>query len=41
MFTLVESAAVQAQIAQMGVGVGNTQYNYDYQPVLQKGLSTH
>ncbi len=40
MFTLVESAAVQAQIAQMAVGVGNTQYNYDYQPVLQDGFST-
>ncbi len=40
MFTLVESAAVQAQIAQMAVGVGNTQYNYDYQAVLQKELST-
>jgi ABC-type transport system substrate-binding protein len=40
MFTLVESAAVQAQIAQIGVGVGNTQYSYDYQPVLQTELST-
>lgn len=40
MWSLVESAAVQAQIAQMGVGVGNTQYSYDYQPVLQDGLST-
>ena len=40
MFTLVESAAVQAQIAQMGIGVGNTQYSYDYQVVLQKELST-
>jgi len=40
MFTLVESAAVQAQIAQMGIGVGNTQYNYDFQDVLQDGLST-
>jgi ABC-type transport system substrate-binding protein len=40
MWSLVESAAVQAQIAQMGVGVGNTQYSYDYQPVLQNGLST-
>lgn len=40
MFTLVESAAVQAQIAQMGIGVGNTQYSYDYQPVLQAELST-
>jgi ABC-type transport system substrate-binding protein len=40
MFTLVESAAVQGQIAQMAVGLGNTQYNYDYQPVLQDGFST-
>ncbi len=40
MWSLVESAAVQAQIAQMGIGVGNTQYSYDYQPVLQNGLST-
>jgi ABC-type transport system substrate-binding protein len=40
MFTLVESAAVQAQIAQMAIGLGNTQYNYDYQPVLQAELST-
>ncbi len=40
MFTLVESAAVQRQISQMAVGLGNTQYNYDYQPVLQSALST-
>ncbi len=40
MFTLVESAAVQAQIAQMGIGVGNTQYSYDYQAVLQAEMST-
>ena len=40
MFTLVESAAVQRQIAQMAIGVANTQYSYDYQPVLQDGLST-
>lgn len=40
MWSLVESAAVQAQIAQIGIGVGNTQYDYDYQPVLQNGLST-
>jgi len=40
MWSLVESAAVQAQIAQMGIGVGNTQYSYDYQPVLQDGMST-
>ena len=40
MHTLVESAAVQAQIAQMAVGEGNTQYSYDFQPVLQRELST-
>jgi len=40
MWSLVESAAVQRQISQMGVGVGITQYSYDYQPVLQSGLST-
>ena len=40
MHSLVESAAVQTQIAQMAVGVPNTQYNYDFQPVLQKELST-
>ncbi|MEZ4734120.1 MAG: ABC transporter substrate-binding protein [Caldilineaceae bacterium] len=40
MWSLVESAAVQAQIAQMGIGVGNTQYSYDYQAVLQDGMST-
>lgn len=40
MFDLVESAAVQRMISQMGRGVYNTQYNYDYQPVLQDGFST-
>jgi ABC-type transport system substrate-binding protein len=40
MFSLVESAAVQGQIAQMAIGLLNTQYNYDYQPVMQDGLST-
>jgi len=40
MFDLVESAAVQRQISQMGRGVYNTQYDYDFQPVLQDGLST-
>jgi len=40
MFTLVESEATEAQVAQMGIGVGNTQFNYEYQPVLQKELST-
>lgn len=40
MFDLVESAAVQAMISEMGKGVYNTEYDYDYQPVLQDGLST-
>lgn len=40
MFSLVESAAVQRQIAQMGVGVVNTQWDYDFQPVMQTELST-
>lgn len=40
MWGLVESAAVQRQIEQMGRGVYNTQYDYDYQAVAQNGLST-
>lgn len=40
MFGLVESAAVESEISQMGVGVVNTQFDYDFQPVLQDGLST-
>ncbi|MFN8441000.1 MAG: ABC transporter substrate-binding protein [Caldilineaceae bacterium] len=40
MFSLVESAAVQRQAAQLGIGVVNTQFNYDYQTVLQDGMST-
>lgn len=40
MFSLVESAAVQRQIAQMGVGLLYTTYNYDFQPLLQEPLST-
>ncbi len=40
MFTLVSSAAVQRQAAQLVEGVLTTQYNYDFQPVLQDGLST-
>ena len=32
MFSLVESAAVQRQIAQLVFGVANTQYSYDFQP---------
>jgi ABC-type transport system substrate-binding protein len=40
MFSLVESAAVQRQIAQMGVGVIYSTYSYDFQPLLQEPLST-
>jgi ABC-type transport system substrate-binding protein len=40
MFTLVESAAVQRQAADLGIGVVNTQWDYDYQPALQDPLST-
>jgi ABC-type transport system substrate-binding protein len=40
MFTLVESMAVQAQIAQMANQEGNSQFNYDYQPVMQDGFPT-
>ncbi len=40
MFTVVESAAVQRQAAQIAGGILVSQYNYDYQPVLQDGLST-
>ncbi len=40
MYTLVESAAVQRMAAQIGIGVANTQHNYDYQPALQDPLST-
>ena len=40
MFTLIESAAVQRQAAQIGIGVVNTQFDYDYQPALQDPLST-
>lgn len=40
MFTLVESAAVQRQAAQIGVGMLNTQWDYDYQPYIQDPLST-
>jgi ABC-type transport system substrate-binding protein len=52
MFSLVESAAVQRQIAQLVFGVANTQYNYDFQPAdvpggqaqlstLENGLATN
>jgi len=40
MFSLVESAAVQRQIAQMGIGVIYSTYNYDFQPLMQDPLST-
>ncbi|MEZ4677744.1 MAG: ABC transporter substrate-binding protein [Caldilineaceae bacterium] len=40
MFSLIVSAAVQRQAAQIGVGIVNTQYSYDYQNVLQDGMST-
>lgn len=40
MFTLIVSAAVQRQAAQIGVGNMWTQYSYDYQPVQQAELST-
>lgn len=40
MFDLVESAAVQRQASQLGRAIYNTQYDYDYQPLLQDGLST-
>lgn len=40
MHTLVESAAVQAQVAAMAIGVPNTQFSYDFQAVLQTELST-
>ena len=40
MFTLIVSAAVQRQAAQLAVGNMWTQYNYDYQPVAQDELST-
>lgn len=52
MFSLVESAAVQRQIAQLVFGVANTQYSYDFQPAdvpggqaelstLENGLATN
>jgi ABC-type transport system substrate-binding protein len=40
MFTVVESAAVQRQAADIGKGFLNTQWDYDYQPGLQDPLST-
>jgi len=40
MFQLVVDAAVAKEIGQLISSSGTTQYNYDYQPVTQKGLST-
>ena len=40
MFSLVESAATQRQVAQLGIGVVDTQYNYDYQTKMQEELPT-
>ncbi len=40
MFDLVESSAVQRQASQLGRTLYNTQYDYDFQSVLQDGLST-
>jgi ABC-type transport system substrate-binding protein len=40
MFSLVEIAAVQSQVAMIAVQQGNTQFDYDYQPVMQDGFST-
>ncbi len=40
MFSLLESAAVQRQVAQMAIGTLTTQYSYDYQATGQDGLST-
>ncbi len=40
MFSLVESAAVEAQIAELSIGMLYSQYSYDFQPVLQDGLPT-
>lgn len=40
MFSLIVSAAVQRQVAQLGVGNLNTQYSFDYQPLTQTPLAT-
>lgn len=40
MFDLVEQAAVQRQASQLGRAIYNTQWDYDYQPVLQDGFPT-
>jgi len=39
-YQLVEDAAVSAQVARLAIGVANTQFNYDYQAVLQTERST-
>lgn len=40
MWNLVESARVAGDAGHIGRGIYNTQYNYDFQPVLQDGMST-
>jgi ABC-type transport system substrate-binding protein len=40
MFSLVEQAAVQRQVADLGIGVLDTQWDYDFQPALHNPLST-
>ncbi|MFN8491225.1 MAG: ABC transporter substrate-binding protein [Caldilineaceae bacterium] len=40
LFQLVVDAAVAREVGQLIFSLGTTQYNYDYQPVTQKGLST-
>jgi ABC-type transport system substrate-binding protein len=40
LWSLIEQAAVARQVGQVGIGVLNTQYSYDYQPVLYRELST-
>ncbi len=40
LFTLVTSGSVVRQVAHLAKGVYFTQYDYDFQPILQDGLST-
>jgi len=40
LFQLVVDAAVAREVGQLIFSLGTTQYNYDYQPVTQKALST-
>ncbi len=40
MWNLVESARVAGDAGHIGRGIYNTQYSYDFQPVLQDGMST-